>query len=84
MKKPREQVADAEDLLDLSSTLVDSAKSHTIGDITPSDFVSSLFRHFGVPNRTLLSGNGANLLRWKYIGVDVAHIFKNGRGCFTM
>lgn len=76
VKKPREHA--------LSSILVDSAKAHTTGGITPSDFISSLFRHFGVQNQPWLSGNGANLLVWKDIGFDVAHIFKNGKGCFTM
>ncbi|PSR84549.1 Non-structural maintenance of chromosomes element 4 B like [Actinidia chinensis var. chinensis] len=47
VQKPREQVADAEALLDITSTLVSSVKGHSKDGITPSDFVNCLMRDFG-------------------------------------
>uniref|UniRef100_A0A5B6YWL0 Non-structural maintenance of chromosomes element 4 n=1 Tax=Davidia involucrata TaxID=16924 RepID=A0A5B6YWL0_DAVIN len=45
VQKPREQVADAEALLDITNTLMTSVKAHSNEGITLSDFV--LFRDFG-------------------------------------
>ncbi|CAA2974441.1 non-structural maintenance of chromosomes element 4 homolog A-like isoform X2, partial [Olea europaea subsp. europaea] len=45
--KPREQVADAEALFDITNTLVTSVKAYTNEGVTPSDFVTCLLRDFG-------------------------------------
>lgn len=42
VQRPREQVADAEALLDIVSTLGNCVKAECNDGITPSDFVSSL------------------------------------------
>ncbi|XP_060200951.1 non-structural maintenance of chromosomes element 4 homolog A-like [Lycium barbarum] len=80
VKKPREQVADAEALFDLTRTLVASVRSHSVDGITPYMFISSLLGVFGEKG---LSVN-ANTLCWKKIGRSVSPIFRNGRGCSTM
>ncbi|CAI9106651.1 OLC1v1005854C1 [Oldenlandia corymbosa var. corymbosa] len=81
--KPREQVSDAEVLLGLTNTLFNAAKSHGLGSITPSDFVTSLIKQFGVGN-VGESENITNTLRWKDIGIAATPIFKKARGCLTM
>lgn len=47
MQRPREQIADAETLLDITTTLVNSVSSQTSGGIMPSDFVTELLKKFG-------------------------------------
>ncbi|XP_050367561.1 non-structural maintenance of chromosomes element 4 homolog A-like [Argentina anserina] len=78
VQKPREQVADAEALLDITNTLVTSVKSQSSAGITPSDFITCMIRDFG----QLRDGNAS--IRWKDIGLGVAPIFKRAHGCYTM
>ncbi|KAK6925701.1 Non-structural maintenance of chromosome element 4, C-terminal [Dillenia turbinata] len=82
-QKPREQVADAEALLDIANTLVSSVKSQRNAGITPSDFVNCLLRDFGQQ-----TGGGSstvqNSICWKDLGMAVSHIFKRVPGCCTM
>ncbi|PRQ35478.1 putative non-structural maintenance of chromosome element 4, Nse4/EID family [Rosa chinensis] len=78
VQKPREQVADAEALLDITNTLVTSVKSQSSAGITPSDFITCLIRDFG----QLRDGHAS--IRWKDVGVAVAPIFKRAHGCCTM
>ncbi|XP_030448013.2 non-structural maintenance of chromosomes element 4 homolog A isoform X1 [Syzygium oleosum] len=85
VQKPREQVADAEALLDIANTLVSSVKSYSSEGITPSDFVNCLLKDFGQPMGGL--GNSENdrvPFNWKDLGVGVSPIFRNFRGCCTM
>ncbi|KAA8528134.1 hypothetical protein F0562_035615 [Nyssa sinensis] len=82
VRKPREQVADAEALLDLANTLVTSVKSHASEGLTPSDFISCLLGNFGQQDGR--RGTAENSIRWKDIGFAVSPIFRNGRGCCTM
>ncbi|CAH2041538.1 unnamed protein product [Thlaspi arvense] len=73
--KPREQVADAEALLDITNTLVSSVKAHSNEGITPSDFVSCLLRDFG--KQVGPSGSTEdvrNSIAWKDIGLAVSHL----------
>lgn len=81
MKKPREQVADAEALFDLTKTLAASVRSHSTG-VTPYIFISSLLDVFGTQRPKGHSVN-ANAL-WKDIGLAVSPIFTNAGGCLTM
>ncbi|KAL3569113.1 hypothetical protein D5086_029003 [Populus alba] len=85
VQKPREQVADAEALLDITNSLVASVKAHGHDGITPSDFVNGLLRDFGRQDGPGTSADGSrNLIAWKDIGVAVSHIFSSCPGCCTM
>lgn len=84
VQKPREQVADAEALLDLANTLVTSANSQKNEGVTPSDFVTTLLRNFSQQDRTMSQENPTNVLYWVDVGLAVSHVFKNTPGCCTM
>jgi len=77
VKKPREQVADAEALLDLTRTLVGSVKSLVNEGFTPSQFVSSLLKHYAHPP------NNASI-DWHKLGISVSPIFLTVHGSSTM
>ncbi|XP_057776747.1 non-structural maintenance of chromosomes element 4 homolog A-like [Salvia miltiorrhiza] len=81
VSKPREQVADAEAFLGLTSILVDSVRSHSKAGVTPVEFVSCLIREFGQVKRQ--KENSYNV-SWQDIGYCVSPIFKSGSGCRTM
>ncbi|KAE9465978.1 hypothetical protein C3L33_02097, partial [Rhododendron williamsianum] len=81
----REQVADAEALLDITSTLVSSVKAHGNEGITPSDLVNSLVRDFGRQGGASSSTeDGNNSISWNDIGLAVSHVFRRAPGCTTM
>lgn len=85
VQRPREQVADAEALLDITSSFVKSVKAHKNDGVTPSDFVTCLLRDFGRQGNVASSADGTrSLILWKDIGVAVSQIFRNGPGCCTM
>ncbi|KAJ9543662.1 hypothetical protein OSB04_023369 [Centaurea solstitialis] len=85
VQKPREQVADAEALLDITNTLMTSVKAQTSEGVTAADFVSCLLKDFG---RLGGGSDGTeetrNSIRWKEIGSSVSHVFLKGDGCCTM
>lgn len=85
VQKPREQVADAEALLDITNTLMTSVKAQTSEGVTAADFVSCLLKDFG---RLGGGSDGAeetrNSIRWKEIGFTVSYVFLKGDGCCTM
>ncbi|OAY66268.1 non-structural maintenance of chromosomes element 4 homolog A isoform X2 [Ananas comosus] len=80
VQKPREQVADAEALLDLANTLVTSVRSQSGEGITPSDFVAALLKNF---SRSDVENN-PNLFKWADVGLGVSHVFMEASGCSTM
>lgn len=85
MQKPREQVADAEALLDIANTLMTSVKAQSSEGVTAGDFVSCLLKNFG----QLGGGNDGsdqsrNSVRWKDVGSVVSRVFRKGDGCCTM
>ncbi|KAL2466226.1 Non-structural maintenance of chromosomes element 4A [Abeliophyllum distichum] len=85
VQKPREQVADAEALFDITNTLVTSVKAYTNEGVTPSDFVSCLLRDFGQQGGPSSSQDeGRNSIRWKDIGLAVSHVFRSAYGSRTM
>ncbi|XP_011083136.1 non-structural maintenance of chromosomes element 4 homolog A-like [Sesamum indicum] len=84
VNKPREQVADAEALLGLTSTLVASVKTHTSGNVTPAEFVSCLIREFGQKVIMKQSLENSPDVSWQNIGYLVSSIFMNVPGCMTM
>lgn len=77
VEKPREQVADAEALLDLTRTLVGSVRSLANEGVTPSQFVSSLLIRYG-------QGQGQDSIDWQKLGIAVSPIFLSVHGSSTM
>ncbi|GAV63950.1 Nse4 domain-containing protein [Cephalotus follicularis] len=87
VQKPREQVADAEALLDITMTLVTSVKAQNNEGITLSDFVTCVLRDFGQnggPSTSASTDGGRNMVAWKDIGIAVSHAFRSCPGCCTM
>lgn len=84
--KPREQVADAQALLDMTKSLVISAKVHFSGGLTPSAFVTHILQKFGACGGTITSTEDCsrNSISWKDIGVAVSSTFGGGYGFSTM
>uniref|UniRef100_A0ACD5WT80 Uncharacterized protein n=1 Tax=Avena sativa TaxID=4498 RepID=A0ACD5WT80_AVESA len=81
VQKPREQIADAEALLDIATSLAAAVRSQSALGITPSDLVAGLLKKFGT--RTDANGEGA-LLRWGDVGLAASHVFMAVPGCGTM
>ena len=84
VQKPREQVADAEALLDIATTLVTTVKSHSKDGLTPSDFITSLICQFGASNGRRSMENERVLIKWEDIGMLVSPVFKRALGSSTM
>ena len=82
VQKPREQVADAEALLDIANTLVTSVKSQTNAGVTPSDLVTFFLRKFGQDGGEFTTEKPR--IHWEKIGIIVSPIFRKGQGCCTM
>ncbi|KAI5426889.1 variant 4, Non-structural maintenance of chromosomes element 4 A [Lathyrus oleraceus] len=82
--KTREQVADAQALLDITKSLVVSAKGHSSNGLTPSAFVTHIIEKFGKRGGTSTSREDCNSIAWKEIGVAVSSVFGGGYGCSTM
>ncbi|KAL2320852.1 hypothetical protein Fmac_029821 [Flemingia macrophylla] len=84
--KPREQVADAKTLFDITQSLVMSVKTIAIGGLTPSDFVTCILKNFGDQGGSSNTADGCsrNSVAWKDIGVAVSHVFGGACGCCTM
>ncbi|XP_071720596.1 non-structural maintenance of chromosomes element 4 homolog A-like [Rutidosis leptorrhynchoides] len=81
VEKPREQVADAEALLDIANTLMTSVKAQSNEGVTAGDFVSCLLKGFGGLSGT---DESRNSVKWKDIGFAASHVFVKGDGCCTM
>ncbi|TYG81624.1 hypothetical protein ES288_D01G020100v1 [Gossypium darwinii] len=79
--KPREQIADAEALLDITNTLLTSVKATNGDGITISDFVDSLVRDFAKQSSRQ---DGRTLIDWKKIGIEFSDASRSSRGCRTM
>ncbi|KAJ4705576.1 Non-structural maintenance of chromosomes element 4 [Melia azedarach] len=86
VQRPREQVADAEILLDLTSAVLTSIQAENKDGITVSDFVSTLLRDFGQPTSGLSSSreDGGTSIAWADVGAAVSHLFRSNLGCSTM
>lgn len=81
VQRPREQIADAETLLDLAASLVASVRSQSVLGITPSDFVAGLIKKFGKKGGP---GDESVSLNWAQIGCAASHVFMTAPGCATM
>ncbi|CAL5048716.1 unnamed protein product [Urochloa decumbens] len=81
VQRPREQIADAEALLDLATSLVTSVRSHSVLGITPSDFIAGLLKKFGK-----LGGPDDEhpSLDWTRLGHAFSHVFMTAPGCATI
>ncbi|KAK9986649.1 hypothetical protein SO802_031600 [Lithocarpus litseifolius] len=85
VQQPREQVADAEALSDIASTLLTCVRAHNSEGITPSDFVTCLLKQFGQQSGPSTSTeNAGNAIFWTDIGLAVSHVFRRCSGCSTM
>ncbi|XP_078151819.1 nse4, component of Smc5/6 DNA repair complex [Carex rostrata] len=85
VQNPREQVADAEALLDIASTFLTSVRSQSSEGITPSDFVTALLNKFGQTNNPLNDEIESPVtFNWTDLGYSVSHVFMAGSGCCTM
>lgn len=86
VQKPREQVADAEALLDIAGTLVSSVRSYTNEGVTPSDFITGILEKFGQQNMASTSqqGGAQSVVSWADIGISLPGLFKSASGCSTM
>ncbi|KAJ3677659.1 hypothetical protein LUZ60_003383 [Juncus effusus] len=85
VQRPREQVADAEALLDIATSLATSVKSKCHDGPTPSEFISALLSKYSNNNDNINKDNSPNsIISWKNIGRDVSHIFMSPPGCSTM
>ncbi|XP_027351074.1 non-structural maintenance of chromosomes element 4 homolog A-like [Abrus precatorius] len=84
--KPREQVADAKALLDITKSLVMFVKSNATGGLTPSGFVTHILEKFGGQGGPSNSAEDCsrNSIAWNDIGVAVSHVFRGASGCSTM
>lgn len=86
VQKPREQVTDAEALLDIANTLVSSVQSQSNAGVTPTDFVSCLISEFGQSNgRRLASQENTQIsINWEDIGLAISPFLSTCHGCCTM
>ncbi|OMO94243.1 Non-structural maintenance of chromosome element 4 [Corchorus capsularis] len=85
VSKPREQVADAEALLDIANTLAISVKSISCEGISLAEYVNSLTREFGKSNRILDTQENEQIsINWKDIGMAVSPFFRTFNGICTM
>ncbi|KAL1343366.1 hypothetical protein HN51_029760 [Arachis hypogaea] len=81
VQKPREQVADAEALLELTNSLVMSVRSMVNDNVTPAEFVGCLIKEYGQPS---IQDPECNSIDWKKLGLAVSPIFMKVQGCCTM
>uniref|UniRef100_J3MFV8 Non-structural maintenance of chromosomes element 4 n=2 Tax=Oryza brachyantha TaxID=4533 RepID=J3MFV8_ORYBR len=81
VQRPREQIADAEALLDIATSLVASVRTQSALGITPSDFVSGMLKRFGKKGR---DDGEASSLSWVDVGLYTSRVFLPVPGCCTM
>jgi hypothetical protein len=84
VQKPREQIADAEAILNIASTLlevVQGAKRKT--GISSSEFVGALVSKYGVSSMNSDSENECRI-NWGLLGLDSAAMFNTVSGLCTM
>ena len=85
MSKPREQVTDAEALLDIGNTLATSIRSTFCEGISLVDFDNCLVREFGKSYRSLDTQENEQIsTNWKDIGMAISPFFRTCTGICTM
>jgi len=85
VRKPREQIADAEALLDIANTLMSSVKSQSAHGVSPAEFVNALISGFGQGSLGIDTDETAQVsLKWKDLGFAVCSTVLVSCGCSTM
>ncbi|PHT45174.1 hypothetical protein CQW23_14332 [Capsicum baccatum] len=91
VKRPREQVADAEALLCLTNTVVESLQLRPSYSISPSVFISWLLKGYSIRKRRsknttecLIIGKSQNTVNWEKIGAHTSLVFMECKGCKTI
>lgn len=86
VQRPREQVADAETLFDLTSTLLATVKRSQNSDgATPVDFISAILRNYSDNGSRSLEGNDDQTqISWRNLGILAASVFHDAAGTCTM
>lgn len=81
--RPREQIADAEALLDITEAFLNSVKESRKGNsIKAADLVSAIIQNFG--KATGIDDDGTTQLDWVTIGLEANAIFHDAQGMHTM
>ncbi|CAL9221654.1 unnamed protein product [Arabidopsis halleri] len=85
VQKPREQIADAEALLDLANSVVSSVKSQSAhGGVSPADFVNALINGFGKTSLRIDADENTQVsMKWKDLGFTVCSTVMVSYGCTT-
>lgn len=83
MQKPREQIADAEAVLDITSSFLSSVKGslHKTG-VSPAAFVGALLANFGV--KAAGDNEEAATVEWGRLGLQAIGIVREAPGMSTM
>ncbi|KAL5202986.1 hypothetical protein ABZP36_013938 [Zizania latifolia] len=81
VQRPREQIADAEALLNITTSLVASVRTQSAQGIMPSDFVFGMLKKFGKQGR---ADDGIASLNWVDVDLATSHVFMAVPGCSTM
>ncbi|KAG7600166.1 Non-structural maintenance of chromosome element 4 C-terminal [Arabidopsis suecica] len=85
VRKPREQIADAEALLDIANTVMSSVKSQSAHGVSPAEFVNALVSGFGQGSLGIDADETAQVsLKWKDLGFAVCSTVLVSCGCSTM
>ncbi|KAL1197372.1 Non-structural maintenance of chromosomes element 4-like protein [Cardamine amara subsp. amara] len=85
VQKPREQIADAEALLDLANSVVSSVKSQSANGVSPAEFVNALINGFGQTSLGIDNDQNTQvLMKWKDMGFAVCSTVLVSCGCSTM
>jgi len=88
VQRPREQVADAETLFDLTSTLLATVKrSQNSDSATPVDFISGILRNYSdqaCGSRPLEGNDDQTQISWRNLGLLAASVFQDAAGTCTM
>ncbi|KAL5214604.1 hypothetical protein ABZP36_003756, partial [Zizania latifolia] len=81
VQRSREQIADVEALLNITTSLVASVRTQSAQGIMPSDFVFGMLKKFGKRGR---ADDGIASLNWVDVGLATSHVFMAVPGCSTM
>eukprot|EP00249_Psilotum_nudum_P019282 c27179_g1_i1 orf=522-1688(+) len=86
VRRPREQIADAEALLGITSTFLASVKdARRTGGVSPADFVAGIVQNFGSGMLGDMNADTAmSNINWKALGSHACAVFSDAPGMGTM